>query len=215
VLIFETETDLIGLGYFVARQPDVNDIRTWEVAGTAHDDAYGLSVGPNDPGEAALDTTYLPPQTTVFGVITCARPINQGPQHYVLSAAMRRLARWVRAGRVHGRPFAARLSVLPGPPPEIARDFLGNAIGGIRTPQVDAPIAALSGLGQPGGGGFCALFGTTVPFSPATLASLYPTHDLYVQSVARAARKAARAGFVIRLDTRAINEAAAASDVGG
>jgi hypothetical protein len=45
VLIFETETDLIGLGYFVARQPDVNNIRTWEVAGTAHDDAVRAERG--------------------------------------------------------------------------------------------------------------------------------------------------------------------------
>jgi hypothetical protein len=215
VLIFETETDLISLGYFAARQPDLGNIRTWEVAGTAHDDAYGLNVGPNDPGRAALDTTYLPPQTSIFGVITCARPINQGPQHYVLNAALRRLNRWVRRGKVSGDPFSPRLEVIPGPPPEIVRDAFGNALGGIRTPQVDAPIATLSGLGQPAGGGFCGLFGTTVPFEPATLASLYPTHDAYVKAIVRSARRTARAGFIIRIDTTAIKAAALDSDIGG
>jgi hypothetical protein len=214
VLVFETETDLISLGFFAARQPDAGNLRLWEVAGTAHDDAYGLSVGPDDPGEAALDTTYLPPVTSVFGVINCALPINQGPQHYVLNAALRRLNRWVRKGKVSGGPIAPRLEVSAGPPPEIQRDAFGNALGGIRTPQVDVPIATLSGLGQPPGG-FCAIFGTTVPFDAATLASLYPTHDAYVKAIVRSARQASRAGFVTRVDTTAIKAAAKASEIGG
>jgi hypothetical protein len=92
VLIFEIETDSSGPATSSPASP-TNDIRTWEVAGTAHDDAYGLNVGPND-GKAAMDTTYLPPQTSIFGVIQCAKPINQGPQHYVLSVVVRRLNRW-------------------------------------------------------------------------------------------------------------------------
>ena len=216
VLIFQTETDLIDLGYFAARQADAGNIRLWEVAGTAHEDAYGLSpAGLNDSGKAALDTTYLPPQTSVFGVINCGAPINQGPQHYVLSAALRRLNRWVRKGKVSGEPIAPRLEVSPGPPPEIVRDAFGNALGGIRTPQVDVPIATLSGSGQPPGDTFCRLFGTTVPFDPATLASLYPTHDGYVKAITRSARQAVREGFIIRIDSSAIKAAAKDSDIGG
>src|SRR5262245_61777713 len=71
VLILATETDLVTLGFFAARQPDSRHVRTWEMAGTAHDDAYGLSVGPGDPGPAATDTTYLPPVTSIFGIFTC------------------------------------------------------------------------------------------------------------------------------------------------
>ena len=111
VLIFETETDLTALGYFNARQPDTDRIRLWEVAGTAHDDAYGLGVGPGDAGNGAIDTTYIPPQTSVFGVITCAEPINAGPQHYVENAALVRLNRWVRTGRAHGAS-APRMQVV-------------------------------------------------------------------------------------------------------
>jgi hypothetical protein len=213
VLVFETETDLISLGYFAARQADTGNVRLWEVAGTAHDDVYGLSAGPNDPGKAALDTTYLPPVTSIFGVINCSAPINAGPQHYVLNAAVARLDRWVRKGRVKGGPISPRLEIAPGPPPTIVRDAFGNALGGIRTPQVDVPIATLSGLGQTGGG-FCGLFGTTLPFDDATLASLYPTHDAYVKAIARAARKAAREGFIQRIDTTAIKDAAEDSDIG-
>ncbi len=42
VFLFETETDLLGLGYLAARQPATPYIREWETAGTAHDDTYGL-----------------------------------------------------------------------------------------------------------------------------------------------------------------------------
>src|SRR5262249_56398432 len=102
VLRAETEADLTSFGSFAARQPDDDRIRTWEVAGTAHDDVYGLGPGPNDAGKGALDTTYLPPQTSVFGVINCNAPINAGPQHYVASAALATLNRWIRNGRAHG-----------------------------------------------------------------------------------------------------------------
>jgi Alpha/beta hydrolase domain len=212
VLTFETESDLILLGFLPARQPDTRRIRLWEVAGTAHYDTYGLIVGPEDPGPAALDTTYLPPVNSAFGgVISCALPVNAGPQHYVLSAALYRLHRWSRAGRAQGTS-APRLEIT-GTPPTIARDAHGNAVGGIRTAQVDVPVAALSGLGQ-SGGGFCSIFGTTAPFDAATLATLYPSHEAYVSRVLDATRHAVRAGFVLKTDAKAIRAAAADSDVG-
>lgn len=212
VLLLETETDLITLGFLPARQPDDRHVRLWEIAGTAHDDAYGLAAGPDDPGPAALDTTYLPPVTSIFGVLMCDRPINAGPQHYVTSAAFWRLNRWARTGRARGAS-APRLEIAPGTPAAVARDGFGNALGGIRTPQVDVPIAALSGLGQ-SGGGFCALFGTTTPFDAPTLATLYPSHAGYVAAVLDAARKAVHGGFILKADRPAIATAAMASNVG-
>jgi hypothetical protein len=212
VLTFETESDLILLGFLPARQPDTRRIRLWEVAGTSHYDTYGLIVGPDDPGPAALDTTYLPPTNSAFGgIISCALPVNAGPQHYVLSAALYRLHRWSRAGRAQGAS-APRLEIT-GDPPTIARDAHGNAVGGIRTAQVDAPVAALSGLGQ-SGGAFCAIFGTTTLFDDATLAALYPSHEAYVSRVLEATRKAVRGGYVLKTDAKAIRAAAAESDVG-
>ena len=50
VLTFQTETDLIILGYLPDRQPDGPRFRLWEVAGTAHADTYTLVVGFTDVG---------------------------------------------------------------------------------------------------------------------------------------------------------------------
>jgi hypothetical protein len=168
-------------------------------------------VGPTDQGTAALDTTHLPPVRSIFGgTVACDLPINAGPQHYVLSAALRRLARWVRSGR--RPPPTPPLSVQPGSPPSIERDALGNARGGIRTPQIDVPIAVLSGVGQPVGSP-CSRFGTTIAFDTATLRSLYPNHRAYVRAVKRAAQRAIRRGVLLTADAKAVRRAAAASDV--
>ena len=98
------------------------------------------------------------------GLISCNAPINSGPQHFILNAALAAIDRWVTRGRAP-KP-APRLDVSAGPPITIAQDAYGNAIGGIRTPQVDVPIAAFSGVQS--GSLLCALFGTTTPFDTAS-----------------------------------------------
>jgi hypothetical protein len=186
-------------------------IRVWEVAGSAHDDVYGLAVGTTDAGKAATDTTYSPPVESISGgFITCDQPINAGPAHYVESAAIWALNRWVQKGRP--APQAARLDVTAGPPLTINRDVHGNATSGIRTPQVDVPIATLSGGGQ--SGALCFLFGTTTPFDNTTLASLYPKHSTYVSAVKKAKNAAVKAGFILKVDATAISAAAAESAIG-
>ena len=84
--------------------------------------------------------------------------------------------------------------------------------GGIRTSYVDAPVATLSGLGQTGGG-FCRIFGTTVLFDDATLASLYADHDAYVAAVNAATDSAVEAGFILPPDAELIKTQAAESAI--
>jgi hypothetical protein len=208
VLTFETESDLFLLDFLPARQPDARLIRLWEVAGTAHADAYQSGLGFNDVGPAALDITYAPPTSApVPGIIECGMPVNQGPQQYVVSAALAALGRWVRGGRAPRR--MPRLEVEGS---AFVTDEHGNVLGGVRTPQLDVPIATYSGLGQTGSA-FCFLFGTTVKFDGADLAFLYGSHDRYVARVKRAARRAVRRGAVLPLDAKAIIAAAEASTI--
>jgi hypothetical protein len=207
----EAETDLLLLGYFSDRQPDSNRFRLWEVAGTAHADAYTVVVGFTDLGDSPAAAELVITTSPIPGVITCPLPINSGPQHFVLNAAFNALHRWVRRGTLP--PRAPRLEVTADPAPVIMRDAHGNALGGVRTPQLDAPIATLSGQGQTGSV-LCILFGTTAPFDTATLAALYPDHRAYVAAFTRATRRALRAGFILRPDAKLMEKAAAASDVG-
>ncbi len=211
VLTFQTETDVVGLSYLKATQPDSKHFRLWETAGTAHADLYQLEVGATDAGHAAKDTSYLPPTSSAAGgFITCATPVNQGPEQFLVGAAFTKLDRWVRGGGPP--PHAPRLRTdATG---AIVRDAHGNAEGGIRTAAVDAPIAALSGSGQTGSA-FCGLFGTTVKFDAATLKALYPTHAAYVRAVDRATARAVHEGFVQPADAVSIHRAAVHSHIPG
>jgi len=92
------------------------------------------------------------------------------------------------------------------------RDADGNALGGIRTPQVDVPIAAFTG--EQDGSLICRLLGTTRLFDAATLKSLYPSHRAYVAAFDRAAKRTVRAGFLFKPDAKLLREWAAGSDVG-
>ena len=210
VLVVQMETD-VASGSFSARQADTRRYRLWETAGTAHADTYTLGVGANDIGDGAGATAMFqsmrtPPSTQVG----CASPINSGPQHWVVETAASRLNAWVKQGKLP--PKAPRLRVASESPFAFALDANGNVKGGIRTPQVDAPIAKLSGIGQ-SGAGFCSLFGTTVPFSTAQLTALYPTHKAFTRAWKHATASAVKAGFITPAGGRELKAAGAASTI--
>lgn len=215
VLQFETETDLVTLGFIAARQPDTDRIATWEVAGTAHFDLYGLQTGATDTGNrqavAAWFDSMLHPTNQPSPNFTCDVPINSGPQTFVLRSAISHLNRWVARGRPP--PTAPRLETTNTQPVQFAVDANGIALGGIRTPAVDAPVATLSGLGQTGGTQFCAIFGTTVPFTQEQLGALYGNHGGFVVAWSQATFEAVKAGFLLPADALQIWVVGAKSDI--
>ena len=214
VLVFQTQTD-VSFSNLAARQPDTSTYRLWEVAGTSHYDFYGLSIGPADTGDGqsavAVLASMQSPTNQPSANFTCGTPINTGPAHYVLDAAFYRLNRWVTKGIPP--PVAPRLQTTGVSPVVFATDANGNALGGIRTPAVDAPVAALSGVAK-GGTSFCFLFGSTVPFAPAQIKALYPDHRAFVTAWARATKSARAAGFLVAADAKELEAAAARSDIG-
>jgi len=199
VMIFETETDLVLLGYAAARQPDTDLIRTWEVAGTAHGDYYTFVSGRDD---AVGDPVFasVVEENSVLGFITCEKPINNGPHHYVFNAAVRALNAWSAGGEPP--PASPRLE-LNDDESDFLYDDLGNVLGGIRTPYVDVPSAVLRGEANLGNS-FCFLFGTTSLFNAGQMASLYVDEPGFVAAVTEAANSAVAAGFLLQEDADAI-----------
>ncbi len=186
VFLFETQTDLIGLGYAVAQQPNTDRIRTWEVAGTSHADAYLVGSAVSDLG--------------------CTTPINTGPQHEVVQAAFAALEKWVVDGTQPARPPPFRLSSQN--PPTLALDSDGNVIGGVRTPAVDVPISTLSGAAPAGASLICSLFGSTTPFDSSKLVTLYGTPANYVQAYTTSLDKAIAGGFILPADRAGLLDSA-------
>jgi Alpha/beta hydrolase domain len=211
VMIFETESDVAQLGYLTARQPDGRRIRLWEVAGSAHEDAYTGDIGPGDTGDGRAEVALLDVAQIGGGPFRCSQPVNAGPTFAVLSAAYVRLIRWVRTGSPP--PHAPRLDVSGNAPGVFQRDENGNALGGIRTPLVDSPTATIRGDGNSGGPS-CEVWGTTSAFDPAQLASLYPNHAAYVKAFHRATQRAVKAGFLLEREAQLLERAARRSPVG-
>ena len=210
VLNFDSETDVLQRGARHARQPDSEHLRLWELAGAAHADTYMLSASPEDregidPVRLAMLTA---PTHRVMGM-TLAAPINAGlQQHYVTQAAIQHLDRWVAEGVAP--PRGAWLS-LDEEGAGFAVDRLGNALGGIRTPWVDVPTAALSGLAA-SAEGFAGLFGVTRPFGADLLRDLYPEgRSDYLGRFAGALDRAIGQGFILAADRDEILATAAAA----
>jgi hypothetical protein len=182
VFMFETQTDLILLGYAPAQQPNTDRIRTWEVAGTSHADAYLV-------GAAA-------------SVLGCSTPVNSGPQHIVVQAAFAAFDKWVDDGVPP--PSPPRFTFASSTPPTLALDAHGNVVGGVRTPAVDVPVSTLTGVPAPGANAICSLFGQTLAFSPATLASLYQSKSNYLARYTASLDKAIKGGYVLAADRSAL-----------
>ena len=193
VLVLQTEGDLVRpLASALARQPDSDGFRLWEVAGTAHTDSY--VVGP------------------AVGMLGCDWEINSGPHKYVAQAALRSLHEWVTEGSPP--PRAARIELASQRPPVIKRDAAGNAVGGVRTPAVDVPVAVLCGEAPPGadpyGPGW--LVGSTVGLDAAELVRRYRDKPGYLRGYAEALDAAIGAGFLLSAHAeQLLAEAAAVS----
>jgi hypothetical protein len=202
------------------RQEDTKTFRYYEVPGTAH-----LTVHE--------DVEVLPAWVAIiFGLgsdplyleDTCAFPLNtlaDGPVFgsYVYNAMWRNME-WQARRRIRP-PHGDLIEVVDG---EIARDEYGNALGGIRLPYLDVPIAsygfpnvvdpAMPPLLQPLLGLACLLGGTVTPFDQETLDELYPRRGQYVREVSLAAGRLMRQRFLLLEDFEAIVQEARESGVG-
>jgi hypothetical protein len=199
VITFQTETDVTGLNYVIARQDDGENFRLWEVAGTAHSDVYTIVNGRADADggaqyAAVVEISELP------GFISCNQPFNAGPMHYVFNKAIRDMDNWIRTGEAP--PSAPRLD-LNDDQSDYLKDDLGNSVGGIRTPYVDAPSAIFSGVGNTGDE-LCFLLGSTFLFGADQMASLYVDAGGFTAAVTEAANAAVDAGFLLQIDAAAI-----------
>lgn len=176
--------------------------RLWEVGGSAHSDhwigyqsVYGNGRRARD--EPALDRrgytelieaagNYGQDPTPLYAACTVAGATM--PMHYATSTAIHQLDRWVRSGAA---PRRTPRFAFDGD--QLARDEHGNARGGIRLAPVEVPVATYQSTA-------CGLGGITVPFTDATIQSLYPTFDAYWRGMRAATDRAVRQGWLLPRD---------------
>ena len=209
VMEVETETDVLTFGNYTERQPDTDNFRLWEIAGTAHADIYNAQSGLADKGDDPAIAAVVEQDFPLFG---CTVPVNSGPQHFVANSAIAALNSWVSDGVAP--PYADRLQ-LNAEDTAFVFDSAGNVLGGIRTPYVDVPVAKLSGQGQLAGSDLlCTLFGSTALFDSTELMGLYPDHATFVSETDAAVNSAINAGFLLQTDGDLIKTWASGSSYG-
>lgn len=208
----QTETDLAVLGVISGgtRQEDSDGFRYYELAGAAHTPVH------------EVELFGLPISLATF----CAEELNSladGPVFgaYAVNAMWESLERQVEEGTPP--PRGERVKTVGN---AIARDVFGNALGGVRMPELDVPVATygptatvspdllpiipfnLANL-------FCVLTGTTTPFEEPLLALLYPTRNDFLGPYFAATDALVEARFLLPEDAallkaRAVPEAAGA-----
>lgn len=200
VLDVQLETDIVVFRTHLNRQDDNPVFRLWELAGSSHIGEYGRSL-------------TWPPNPTVPGD-PCTVRGNSAPGFALGKASLAALTRWTTSG--DAPPSAPRIQLAdPSAADPVARDEHGNALGGIRYPHLEVPIARVDGLpnspasSDPIQGLICLLSGRTLPFTDAELAQLYPTSRAYVGQFGAAANRAVDQGFLLREDAKVLKAAAA------
>jgi hypothetical protein len=178
--------------------------RLWEIAGAAHTDMYvGLhqieGQGPRTLGDVPRQPSTADAelhasignygeQVTPFDGV-CVAAGESFPMRYAVDAALDYLNRW--HGHGNAPPAGARFAFDASG--ALARDAYYNALGGIRYPPIDVPVASYVST-------TCQLGGFTVPFTEAQLAMLYPTHADYFCAMQAASRQSVMEGFLLPED---------------
>lgn len=209
VMNLQTETDQVLLGAASSRQPDTALYRLWEVAGTAHADTYVSNIGLTDPGDDIKAASVEFTQTANLLLGACPDNVSSAPQHhFVAKAAMRALNNWIITRKA---PESFPRLIINAAGDDYERDSSGNAIAGVRSPYVDAPIARMTGFNSSGEEGLCFLYGSTDPLDQATIQSLYTSQADYVAAVTTATYNAVANGTILEQDAPLIIAAAQAA----
>lgn len=198
-------------------EPNVSDnYRLWEVAGSAHADYWILRqqfdaperVAPRQPQHERAWGDAVDEVAGNYGTdveprqLTCLGGGNMFPKRYAVSAALHHLDRWARTGR----PAPEVPRVAFDEQGAVVRDEHGNVVGGLRLPPIEVPVATYLGDA-------CVLFGATLPFDPATLRELYPSHDDYVAELREATDRAVAQGVLLPADAADLIRRAEASTI--
>ncbi len=200
-----SQTDVLGT---YARRREDSDApgdryRLYEVAGAPHADAafypYIPSVADQEKTGAEGFLASWPFANQCAPELSLLRvPIMT----YALDAAFANLTRWVRDGVP--APRAERVAVENGGTPEarIVLDQVGNAVGGVRSPFVDVPVATYRT--NSGGPGLCRNLAHEEAFDWARLEEMYGSARDYATQVSESVDRLVQARWLTESDGRKI-----------
>jgi hypothetical protein len=203
-----TQSDFNSFGGLNNRREDSDAphsrFRLWEVAGASHLNASPVIAPGAEPWVAATPLVE-PPNLPQFSASDCSKTFPSGsgpdtlPLTYVMVSAFEHLYAWVRGGQPP--PRAARIQTNADGSPAI--DASGNAVGGLRLPELVVPAASYGA-----GSGACFLFGYRLPYGPDRMRSLYGSRDRYLARLREATRAQVQHGWLRPQEAQSIERAA-------
>ena len=186
ILVLNSESET--LHNVPVRQPESATFRLWEIAGAAH------------TGDLPdLTQTLARDGMALFAPL---EGVNTIDWTWVRNAALEHLVRWAGGGAPPPTFALIDASLADG----IGHDEYGNATGGIRVPDLEAPTATHSGT-RPGNP-IAALVGQSTPFMPEQIAARYRDADDYLRQWDAAVERAREQGLVLDGDLEPLRQRA-------
>lgn len=182
--------------------------RLYEVAGSSHMDTALYRHLPVVEDQVAMG---MPPFQSAWPLAykcSVEMPmVDSQVYRHAMHATFANIDRWVRDGVP--APRAERLALRnPGTEQaEFVFDEYGNAVGGVRSPFLEVPVATYRAKAP--GPGVCGNLLRIEPFDWSRLESLYGSHDAYVSKLTETVDRLAQQGWLTSTDAEQIKSAAA------
>lgn len=189
-----------------ARRPDSDTpedkFRRYEIPGAAHVNQISND---NKPGPVDIEKSGIPATPANCAGIK-EYGVTEFPIEYFMNSAYSNLYAWLRTGTP---PPKAEPIIMEST--NIKLDEQGNALGGVRNPYVEYPIATWYGQSQPldeESAFFCMLAGYSQPFDNGKIKSLYPAKEDYLNKVTAMADSMVNERFLTNADGERIKKEA-------
>ncbi len=205
-----------SVGYSAsARRPDSDSpadrYRRYEVPGSSHMGQKELSFWPSNEdsvkaGGMARGKEHICEELKTYG-------FSDFPFDFFMNGGFANLKSWVQSGKAPVKvPLIKTKSVPDIPFPVAETDKYGNAIGGLRSPYVDVPVATYYASSTPlipALAIVCWLSGYKVPFEKEMLNKLYPNRTIYINKVKKSVAGLVKNRLITEDDGQKIIEEAA------
>jgi hypothetical protein len=170
-----------------ARRPDSDTpedkFRRYEIPGAAHVNQISND---HKPCPADIEKSDIPSTATNCGGVN-EYGVTTFPIEYFMNSAYSNLYTWLKTGTPPPKAQPILTEKMEGKDEIMIKlDEHGNAMGGVRNPYVEYPVATWYGQSQPfdeESAFFCMLAGDSQPFDNDKIKSLYPTREDYVNKV--------------------------------
>lgn len=170
----------------------------WQLAGSNHGWLWQYLYGDANKTDL-LKAGFDDPATYDW---SCGPNNPEIPLYMSEKALYEQLKRWISTGKAPAQaPRILHSPVDPGNgfDDKTTYDALNNAMGGIRYPMIQVPVASF-GIGQYALTGDCT--SQIVPFDQATLAALYPSKAYYLKQYKAATQQLLDNGYILKEDVQ-------------